>query len=92
MTKKGRRKTAEGRREEFLPICLSAFWRPIGSKGQKPPLNNVSVPLVPCGKLAQQEGFKSREQNIRAFCLLPFAFTSTIHWQVGIRDREVVVT
>lgn len=87
MTKKSRRQTAGGRREEFVPICLSAFWLPKGSKGQKRPLNNVSVALVPWEKLAQQEGFEfPSERNMRACCLLPFAFTSTnrlASWDLG---------
>lgn len=87
MTKQGRRQTADSKRGEFVPIYLSAFWRPIGSKGHKSPLNNVSVALVPCGKLAQQEGLESpSERNMRAFYLLPFAFTSTnrlASWDLG---------
>jgi hypothetical protein len=39
LTEKGRRQTADARREEFLPRCLFASWQPQGSKGLKPPLN-----------------------------------------------------
>ncbi len=58
--------------KEFLPSCLSAFWRPRGSKGFKPPVRQRLHWL----SFRRGENL-IRERNIRAFCPLPCAFPST---------------